>query len=665
MELRRAFKAVAEGDLERCCEQYEFPPEEERVWEKPPPQPRPILAPTPSHPSSRGGRGGGRGARHSNQYGRGGNNNGRRTSNGTNRTNNNSFRPNPLGLTPEMTLQAQHAQYLLHDQLYQQIQILQAQEQELRMQLHNQSLLTGRPPPVLIRQPLIQFSFPQPEANADENSRTRSGTVNHPPLTSSLRQPIFYGPAYLPLSVSGIQGSNTNPPSPSATAAVPDLRRNPRRSSVANGSPGGSLRSHSQPARSMHSPVMQSLGSLYSSTQPGDSSQGSRERFMPGSPQQENPSEGESGFVSSGLPSFSPPAFVDGRRPSEYVGYYLGGSPQQQAYHQSLMAMSLPASTVSPFVPAAPEYRASGLAFPEPFRSQSDQGSMPNTQDMSPPTPAAARPTPSHDRGPLIIDGSVPLHDQRSCGYGEHPEKLGSVGHAAPNGDTSEWDTPARTSDGLSTGSQESGTFEMDSHFSMPKQNGEDYSQVVTSEALTNGQDVRAGTLSSKFQNLQLSTVDGNGMSPFTPEGKKSKPGQNLAQLPVTETSNPHYSVQHTTAGDPNHNTSPPTRSPTTRRRLNGFDTEKVNGISHKGKLKGGPEVTHVSSLNLVDRKGPPPTSLPRKPEGLPPAGTANANGGWQTTRKKHKRNVKSMVETHHINGAEPLPVDESMRKGG
>ncbi|KAL1984706.1 hypothetical protein VTN96DRAFT_8739 [Rasamsonia emersonii] len=667
MELRRAFKAVAEADLEKCCEQYVFPPEEERVWEKPPPQPRPVLAPTPSQPSSRGGRGGGRGARHSNQYGRGGNNAGRRTSNGANRANNNNnFRPNHLGLTPEMTLQAQQqAQFLLHDQLYQQIQILQAQEQELRMQLHNQSLLTGRPPPVLIRQPLIQFPFPQPqpEVHADENSRARAGTVSHPPLTSSLRQPVFYGPSYIPVPVSGVQGSNTNPPSPSASAAVPDLRRNPRRSSVANGSPGGSLRSHSQPARSAHSPVMQSLNSLYSPPQPSENSHGSRERLMPSSPGA-NPSEGgESSFLSSQqLPSFSPPALVDEHRPSEYVGYYLGGPAQQQVYHQNLMAMSLPA-TMSPFVPTVLDYRSSGLAFSESYGMVSDHGTVPNTQDVSPSTPTTTRPTPSKDRGPLIVDGSVPLHDQRNTSHGDR------AGHHTPNEDDLSWDTPARTSDGLSADSQEPASYESSHHFSVPKRNQEGYSQAVSNETMVNGQEGRSGGLSGQLQNLHLS--DGKNESPSATEGKKAKPGQQSSeQLPAKETSDHrHFNSRdkHNTA-NANRNTGSEAPSPTAKRRVNGFESEKVNGVNHKGKIKGGQEASHSS-----DRKESQPTSLPRKPDGVPPAsggrdsGTANANanGGWQTTKRKHKRNNKSTAEAHHTNGVEPLPADESLRKGG
>ena len=237
IELRRAFKFISDGNLTDCCEQYEYPPEEERTWERPPPQPRPVLSAVPSN-AVRGGRGGGRGGRNPSQFGRGGQT-GRRTSNTPNKTNN--FRSANTGMSPsEISLQAQQAQYLLHDHLYQQIQILQAQEQELRLQLQNQALLTGRPPPVLVRQPFIQFplpqqqqqnqqqnqpqqqqiptsqqqssqqdpsSPPQPSLSGDENSRSRSGTGTSTGTGTNSNQPagghppFYYNPAYLPMTV--------------------------------------------------------------------------------------------------------------------------------------------------------------------------------------------------------------------------------------------------------------------------------------------------------------------------------------------------------------------------------------------------------------------------------------------------------------------------------
>jgi len=37
MELRRAFDLIADGKLDECCEQFVFPKEEERIWQKPAP----------------------------------------------------------------------------------------------------------------------------------------------------------------------------------------------------------------------------------------------------------------------------------------------------------------------------------------------------------------------------------------------------------------------------------------------------------------------------------------------------------------------------------------------------------------------------------------------------------------------------------------------------
>lgn len=54
----------------------------------------------------------------------------------------------PFQMTPqELQLQAQHQQHLLHDQLFEQYQVLQLQEQELRMQLYTQSLRRRTLPP--------------------------------------------------------------------------------------------------------------------------------------------------------------------------------------------------------------------------------------------------------------------------------------------------------------------------------------------------------------------------------------------------------------------------------------------------------------------------------------------------------------------------------------
>jgi hypothetical protein len=97
---------------------------------------------------------------------------------------------------------------------------------------------------------------------------------------------------------------------------------------------------------------------------------------------------------------------------------------------------------------------------------------------------------------------------------------------------------------------------------------------------------------------------------------------------------------------------------------------DKPNGINHKVKLKNGQETSN-SVPSASEKQDRPSDSSPRKADSTPSAfggresGAMNSGGGWQTTKKKHKRNAKSTVDPRHLNGAEPLPADESMRKGG
>lgn len=679
IELRRAFKAVARANLEEACEQYEFPPEEERTWERPPPQPRPVLT-TPSYPS-RGGRGGARGGRHSSQYTRGGNS-GRRSSSAANKPNN--FRLGNAGLTPsELSLQAQQAQYLLHDHLYQQIQILQAQEQELRMQLQNQALLSGRPPPVLIRQPFIQFPFPQQqEATGDENSRARSGTVNHPPLTAPIRQQVFYSPAYLPLTVSNVPGSNTNPPSPSATAAVPEGRRNHRRSSISNGSPGGSLRAHSQPARPLQTSMVQNFPPLYSSAPAVDSQQDSKQRLTPGSPGGTQ-GGGETTFMPSSLPNISRSAYLDESRPPEYIGYYLGGSPQLQAYHQNPMmspfvtpvGLAFPSGGVSPFLRSAHDYRPAGSPPTKTPSSSPDHASASNSKSASSQQQTSARPIPSHDRGPLIVDGSVPPSEHRSPVHGDSADHFASMNLSTSNSDEPSYDTPASASDTLSQDPQDHSSFEMDRQSFLSRQNPEIPNQVNANETYVNGHGGRLAFLSGRLQNFHISNPDRSAESSPQSTWERAKTNHYSSSQEVSDQDTPESRLsasgdRTTTASGLSPVTEPRTSSPTAKRRSNGPDFEKVNGVNHKTKPKGRQDAPGASSPAPVDTKERQPESLPRKPNGVSPgheSGTATTNGGWQTTKKKHKRGAKSSAEPrhNHSNGVEPLPVDESMRKGG
>ncbi|KAE8359318.1 hypothetical protein BDV27DRAFT_55983 [Aspergillus caelatus] len=660
LELRRAFKSASQGDLELCCEQYEYPPEEERSWERPPPQPRPVLT---APPSSRGGRGGGRGGRHSHQYPRGGHNGSRRSSNTPHKSNN--FRQASNGMSAsELSLQAQQAQYLLHDHLYQQIQILQAQEQELRLQLQNQALLTGRAPPVLIRQPFIQFPMPQQqESTGDDNSRSRSGTANHAPHGTQLRQHIYYGTPYLPVAITGVQGSSTtNPPSPSASTAMPELRRNPRRSSVANGSPGGSLRAQSQPARSVHS--LPSFAPIYSMTQ--DPPQGSKQRNTPASPDGVQ-SEEDSNFMPSSMPNVSRSPYLDESRPTEYMGYFFATSPQLQAYHQNAMlsplqapvGLALPNGGIMPFVTNPQDY-LSTLGPHEAFGSSPDNGSTQASKAGSTQQRSTARPMASG--GPLIVDGSVPLSEPRSTTISaENYDPCGAMSHCTSTSDDHNTDTPASISDSFSQDYQDTSSVETDQ---TPYFGRQGIDTRKPADALTNGHGGKPSLLSSRLQSLHLSNSEKMAEPPSKPGPEKHK-----AAFSLQETSEKDSRLRHTTAEKGV--SGPELHGPSNgKRRPNGVDaSEKVNGNSHKSKPKNRSDTSHhAGGPGDKERNGGHPT---RRMNG---AGSTthdshgnHSSSGWQTTKKKQKKNARSNAENRHgfHGGSEPLPADESLRKGG
>ncbi|KAE8144470.1 zinc finger protein [Aspergillus avenaceus] len=660
MEMRRAFKASSQGDLELCCEQYEYPPEEERSWERPPPQPRPVLTAPPN--SSRGGRGGGRGGRHSGQYTRGGHNGGRRSSTTPHKSNN--FRQANNGMSAsELSLQAQQAQYLLHDHLYQQIQILQAQEQELRLQLQNQALLTGRPPPVLIRQPFIQFPMPQQqEPNGDDNSRSRSGTTNHAP-ENQVRPHVYYGTPYLPVAINGVQGSTTNPPSPSAVNTVPELRRNPRRSSVANGSPGGSLRAHSQPARAVHS--LPSFAPIYSMTQ--DPPHGSKQRPSPTSPDGTQNEEDSNNFMPSSMPNVPRSPYLDENRPTEYMGYYLATSPQLQAYHQNAMlsplstqvGLALQNGGVMPFV-ANPQDYMSTLAPHEAFGPSPEHNS---TQMKSGSTQqrATTRPIASGDRsGPLIVDGSVPPSEQRSAAFSS--EAYGpcvTLSHCPSTSDGHNTDTPASVSDSFSQDYQDNSSVETDQQ---PYFSRQGIDTRKTAEASVNGHGAKPSLLSSRLQSLHLSHNEKMAEQSSKPAPEKPK-GTHQDQTDKDTTRHRHQAADKGLSGTDSHGLS------NGKRRVNGVDmSEKANGVPHKGKPKGRSDASHhAGGPGDKERNSSHPA---RRANGMGPtthdAHSNHVGGGWQTTKKKQKRYTKTNDHRHGFHGsAEPLPADESLRKGG
>ncbi|KFZ14544.1 hypothetical protein V501_03178 [Pseudogymnoascus sp. VKM F-4519 (FW-2642)] len=278
LELRRAFDLIAETKLDECCEQYVFPKEEERVWEKPTAS-RPVVVRSVSQ-SRGGGRGGGNGGRGRNTNHNRNNQGGRRASSAT-YDGNNGYPPlaTPQGMSPSETwIQNQQAQLQLHE-LY---MTLEAQKDNLlRLQLYSQEQNYAQGQQRM--EAFAQTHRLQPNAPVTSQQaadRNRGMSFDNPPLTA----PLYYYPSVsfqYPAGFGPQQGPNTYPSSPAIPSAVPELRRSLHRSNVTSGSgPGGavsnsSARSHSTPAaRTTLSPILTQYGmegqQSYSPLHPGD-----------------------------------------------------------------------------------------------------------------------------------------------------------------------------------------------------------------------------------------------------------------------------------------------------------------------------------------------------------------------------------------------------------
>ncbi|KAJ5908274.1 PAP/25A-associated [Penicillium taxi] len=633
IEMRRAYKCLLQADLTQCCEEFVFPPQEKGTFERPAQKPRPIITQAP--PPRPGGRGTGRGPRGPNQNIRPGGSTGSRKNAPAKFS---GFRaapgqPSPATTSPELALQAQQqAQFMLHDQLYQQIQVLQAQEQELRLQLHNQALITGRPAPVFIRQPFIQFPVPhQQEYSGDENSRSRSGTVDHSPISST-----SYAPTYA--SVSAMHGS---PPS----TMISDLR-NPRRSSVAHGEPKG-LRAHSQPARPQHSSSA-NISPLYSI----------QTLVAPIDPHQQPESteigdySGNDLFLSCNSPSPAPQsASVDDTRPLEY--YY------PQIYHQGPI---LPDLSISTCASLGSDHQdcingefSSQDSITHPKRSPTES---PSPQEILPPSPRSKF-ADVFNRGPLIVDGSV--RPQRRRSYASDLTDQYVAAHYASTSDEQNVHTPASMSDTLSQGFQEPAAFEID-------QSSGYEAQLHDTGNLELHRKMRGQPelLSSHLQRLNISNTE-----PLSQVHHNQLPKQHPAKGNGNwnNASNRERALSQSKRQTPIEQTDSRQQSNQAKRRGHGMDNEKFNGTGHN---RPKPKGRHDTPLTKSTPQDVGATNGIKDNNGQ-----NNSHGGWQTSKKKHRRVNKSTDNTHPgQNGAnarpgnnsdstEFMPADETLRKGG
>lgn len=346
MELRRAFDLVSAAKLDECCEQYEFPKEEkpphrERQTAKSKPA---IIRSASQSQSSRGGRGGThRGGRHSSQRG---NNNSRRASSAT-FDNHPGYLPGalPANLASQDTWLQQQAQAQLHNDLFQTYSVLQAQENNLRLQLYSQSQAYMQ---AQAQNQSQTFSPSQTRGNGgpvqqQATDRNRTNSFDQSPLTAPIRPELYYYPLhYSATPVYGYQTPSTNPSSPSMSATVPELRRSMHRSSITSTSgaqASSSMRSHSQPAaRSAPLPLsLQGAGTVNPGLGPYTQYRQSNGVLIPNFIADEN---SESGFETPSESFAATPP--EDATPREYVGYYVNGSAASATRTEPTAPMAIP-----------------------------------------------------------------------------------------------------------------------------------------------------------------------------------------------------------------------------------------------------------------------------------------------------------------------------------
>ena len=437
LEIRRAFDLLAEGKFNECFEQYEFPPMTTKVWEKPAPQPRPVLARSVSQ-SGRTVRGGhnGRGNRSSGQH-RAGVQNRRNSSaatmgNGTTKLSLHNVLHSAPGLQ-------------IHDQLYSQYQLLQQQEAQLRLQmqqraqaqqfqtaqsLHPNSAATAQ------LQSLNLASGPYNQHHPNPEGRRRQHTIDHSPLSAPLGQMAFlYPPQSIPKQpkVAGFSpqqqhGVHTNPSSPSMAHAQPILAHDPRRSLTRATVENDNFialqsRSRSQPASVMRAQQNQPLRHAPYGAGPVNMHQGAAmtqaglEHYQHSLQQQPHPRAElqQLAIPRRGSPRLYSPSIdisMEDMLPKEYVGYYMHDIP---AHHYT---PHTPLATIPPFHDLA--QRSKGLSpnitqlrhysrSPSPsngFLNRDRSMSFYSTHS----TPSVHRPSrmgpPQRSSGPIIADGS-------------------------------------------------------------------------------------------------------------------------------------------------------------------------------------------------------------------------------------------------------------------
>ncbi|KAM3438141.1 hypothetical protein MY4824_003384 [Beauveria thailandica] len=262
LELRRAFDLISQGKLPEACEQFVFPKEEERVWSRPAPQPRPALlrSSSQSH-SGRGGRGNHRGNRHNSNFRGGGSN--RRASSSVPATYDGTMFIAPVNMAQDLAWYPNPSfpfQYTQQD-----LVTHMAYQQQLHLYANSPAFLQHQN--MTQQQQRLSGSSSSGQQSSD---RSRTNSFDTAPASAPIRPEIYamynmsLGHAfYQPVT----QGYGTYPSSPvTASHSTQDFRRSLHRSATADAgsASSSSLRSQSQPASRSQAQAASQIPASYS-----------------------------------------------------------------------------------------------------------------------------------------------------------------------------------------------------------------------------------------------------------------------------------------------------------------------------------------------------------------------------------------------------------------
>lgn len=690
-EIRRAFDLIKDGaNLEECCEQYEFPPEEKPIFQRPTPKPKPILTRSASQTNrTNTGNGSGRGGNssRSNRNTSNQRNNNRRASSGAAYANQRlpyAMSP-PVGVNPaDYFATGRMSTDQLHDQLYKQYQYLQAQQEALRNQLMQQQQTQAQ-----------MHVHAQAQAQA-QAARARGGDVGVSPrqrtFAQSLPSPhsprmfetppntapllpgyLYHYPARYPPPSPLSQTRSTDesvagPPSPSLTNATPSSRRGVHRVSVTEGSTNPSARSQSQPGRSFPNPL-----TLQGMVHPGyDVSGAIATPYLVQHPMHVFPSTHANGGVrhTNGVVN------AETAMPKEYVGYYVGQSPQLLPQYQAGPLPQVPqlrdpqrsTRRVSP--ESIPSLLPNGLRHqsrsPSPLGNRQQDSVLKESQELpipQKPIQLVQLKPPSEPRGPLIVNGSYSRSTPKQASSAE--ARLADTTVAATHS--------LRLDDIVPTEQIQ----QMSLDPMPPTHNGtaqhHDLVRTVSAE-LSNGHHsqsqqspsirVPANTRVHNMARLDLPLSNGERLRENAPAALDPPlpiSPQNIAPLmmsPIEETRTP---------------------SPTMNRNAEMLRAAPHNRLAQTAQMANGKRAEAIYNTAKKEMKLSPAivTSTPAYNHGEFPTGpqqqsfTTNPANAWQqaTGRKGHKKSKSTagskIFNTTKVGGGEMMPANEADRKGG